>query len=31
MLHPDDPAIDQNLHALKALAGLVQATGVRRA
>jgi AcrR family transcriptional regulator len=30
MLHPADPAIEQNLRALKALAGLVQTAGVRR-
>ncbi len=31
MLHPDDPALAQNLHALKMLARLVQAMDARRA
>lgn len=30
MLQPADPALEQNLNALKALAGLVQTAGVRR-
>ena len=31
MLHPDDPAVQQNLDALKAIARLVQTVGARRA